>query len=65
MKRISLKAARVAAGLTQHELARHLGLCRATVAAVERGVRKPKNEYILAFCKVTGFSAEDLLCPKI
>lgn len=65
MERISMKAARVAAGYTQETLARRLGVTRATVASFERGDRKPKPQYILAFCMVTGFSEQELLCPKI
>lgn len=65
MKKISLKAARVAAGLTQEALAEQIGVTRYTVAAIENGDRKPQRQYILAFCVVTGFAEQDLLCPEI
>lgn len=64
MDKISLKAARVAAGYTQEGLARLMGVQRQTVAAYERGERKPKQLYIEAFCTITGFSERDLLCPE-
>ena len=64
MDKISMRAARVAAGYTQETLARRLGVTRQTVATYERGDRKPKQKYLLAFCMVTGFSEQELLCPE-
>ena len=65
MKQISMKAARVSAGLTQAELAERLGVTRTTVASFENGDRQPKKWYILALCVITGFSEQDILCPEV
>lgn len=64
MKQITLAAARVAAGLTQDDLARKMGVSRSSVTNWERGktVMRPASFY--AFCYITGFDARDIILPE-
>ncbi|MDO4648985.1 MAG: helix-turn-helix transcriptional regulator [Eubacteriales bacterium] len=64
MAKIPVKAARVAAGLTQESLAEKLGVSRATIIALESGETEFKPLYLYAFCHVTGFSEDDILLPE-
>lgn len=41
-----LRETRRSAGLTQMELARHLGVSQSTVSRVERGTVKPSSDYL-------------------
>lgn len=63
MAKIPMKAARVAAGFTQDELADKMGVSRQTVIDWESGKRKIKPVYLYMFCGVTGFSEDDILLP--
>lgn len=64
MTKIPMNAARVAAGFTQEELAKKLGVSRSTVLHIENGKAEVKPVYLYAFCQVTGFSEDDILLPK-
>lgn len=64
MAKIPMNAARVAAGFTQEELAKKLGVSRTTVLHIENGKTEVKPVYLYAFCQVTGFSEDDILLPK-
>lgn len=50
MLKISLKAARVNAGLTQKEVAKHLKVSNKTIHNWENGITSPSFEYIDALC---------------
>ena len=50
MAKIPFNAARVAAGLTQQELAE------------KREIRTP---YLYLFCTITGFTEDDIILPKV
>ena len=64
MKKITLAGARASANLTQEELAKELGVSRATVNAWETG-RKPMGTIqFIAFCAVTGFEKDDIFLPE-
>ncbi len=63
MPKISLRAARVNAGLSQEEMARRLGVTREAVASWETGRVKIKDIHLYAICHVTGFAPEDLFLP--
>lgn len=63
MAKIPLKAARVAAGFTQDELADKMGVSRQTIIDWESGKREIKTAYFYMFCGVTGFSEDDILLP--
>ena len=65
MARISLKAARVAAGMTQKELAEKLGVSRESIVNWETGNTPMKIVYLYAFCHVTGFSEDDIILPEM
>ena len=58
--RISLKALRVNAELTQAELATSLNVSKKTIAAWESGKTKPKTDKIDAICKLFGVSYDDV-----
>jgi DNA-binding XRE family transcriptional regulator len=64
MAKIPLNAARVAAGLTQEELAKKMGVSRQTVINWEVGKQEIKTAYLYAFRHVTGFTEDDILLPK-
>jgi putative transcriptional regulator len=65
MAKIPINAARVAAGLTQEELAEKMGVSRQTIINWETGKQEMKTLYLYAFCHVTGFSEDDILLPKM
>lgn len=64
MAKIPLKAARVAAGLTQGELAEKLGMNRTTIVKIENGDLAVRPVFLYAFCQVTGFKEDDILLPE-
>lgn len=63
MAKIPLVAARVAKGLTQAELAKEMGVSRETVVAWETGQRQIKPAYLYLFCRITGFTEDDIILP--
>lgn len=63
MAKITMEAARVNAGYTQAELADRMGVSRATVIDWESGKREIKTAYLFMFCRLTGFSEDDILLP--
>jgi len=56
-----LWACRLAAGLTQRQLAEAMGGSQATVGRLERGDRGAYPKTILRLCEVIGVAPEDLL----
>ena len=65
MAKIPFNAARVAAGLTQQELADKMGISRSTVNDWETGKREIRTAYLYLFCSITGFSEDDIILPNI
>ncbi len=63
MAKITLKAARVNAGLSQEKLAEFLGISRKMVADWELGKAEMRPAYLMAICYITGFSTDDILMP--
>lgn len=63
MKKIPIKAARVAAGLTQKEMAEKMGVERQSIQKWENGERVMKIPYFKLFCRITGFEEDDLILP--
>lgn len=57
----ALQQARGARGLTQEDAARHLGVARTTVTAIEKGDRKVKPAELVALATLYGRSVNDLL----
>lgn len=64
MPKISLRAARINAGLTQGKMAERLGVSMRTVVAWETGEKQIRPGYVHAYADITGFSADDFLLPK-
>ena len=64
MAKITLEAARVNANLTQAELADKMEVSRQTVIDWESGKRKMKTAYFYMFCRITGFTEDDILLPE-
>lgn len=61
----NIKAARKAAGMTQHELAVALGRGDAmTVSRWERGEHRPSDEYLIALADVFGLSVADFFSDE-
>lgn len=56
-----LKASRLAAGLTQDELAKATGMNRATIANVEAGRHAVTIKQVRPLAKALGLAPEDLL----
>lgn len=57
---IRLKEVRIAAGLTQAELAERVGVSRKTVNTVENGVFIPSTLLALGMARALGVKVEDL-----
>lgn len=64
LAKIPLKAARVAAGMTQEELAEKIGVSRSSVIKWESGETKIRPVNLYAFCAATGFTEDDILLPE-
>lgn len=63
--RISLKAARVNAGLSQREAAARLGICRETLGNYEAGITTPDWDVVKRIEEVYGLSAENIFLIEI
>ena len=63
-KRIPLKAARVAAGLTQEELAQKMEVSRQSIINWENGDSEIKLAFLRLYCDITGFSVDDIILPS-
>lgn len=63
MPKITLRAARVNAGLTQGEMAEKLGVSLTTLNCWENGRKSIRPAYLYAICQITGFSPEDIFFP--
>lgn len=60
MPQITLKAARVNAGLTQAEAAKKIGVSVSTLKNWEKGVTFPKQPHILKICEVYGIQYDHI-----
>jgi len=56
-----LRAARVAAGWSQEELADRAGISRNYVSLLERNEKSPTVDVLLAVCRALGVSAADII----
>lgn len=60
--KISLKAARVNAGLTQKDVCNKLKITEKTLIDWERGNKEIKTISLIALCSVYGIEVDDILC---
>lgn len=60
MRKFSIEAARVSAGLTQEQLAERMGVSRVSVGNWERGKKKISRKHFLSFLEVTGFEEDEI-----
>lgn len=60
MVKISIRAARVNANLSQKEAADHLGVSNKTLGNWENGVTFPPADKILSICELYGVSYDNL-----
>lgn len=56
----SIRAVREAAGMTQAELARHVGVTRQTLIAIEQGRYSPTLELAFQIARAFGVGLDDL-----
>lgn len=64
MRQISVKAARVASGMSQAELADKMGVSRNTICFWENNKRGMTKSHLIAFCTLTGFDEDEIFLPK-
>ena len=62
--KIHVNAARVNTGMSQEELARLMGVSRQTVISWENDKREMSTPQLFMFCRITGFSEDDIILPK-
>ena len=65
MRKISLAAARVNAGLTQDELRRKVGVSKNILIDWEKGRKVPTMEQLERYCKECGCSVSDVDCKVL
>lgn len=62
--KITLKAARVNAGMTQSEAAEAAGVTVQTVCNWENGKTEPSPLDVFGLCSIYGVSVDDIFLPK-
>ena len=63
MKKLSLKAARVNAGLTQEEAAQAINVTGKTLISWEKGVTHPTVDKLLRLCSIYDVQISDIFMP--
>ena len=63
MKKLSLKAARVNAGLTQEEAAQTINVTGKTLISWEKGVTHPTVDKLLRLCSPYDVQISDIFIP--
>lgn len=63
--KISMRAARVNADISQGEMARRLGKSQNTVLAWELGRKAPRIDELQAYCNECGCSISDIALPTV
>ena len=61
IERLGIKELRLAAGLTQEQLAKKMGLDQGAISHWERGKNNPLRKYHKKLAKVLGVTVDDLL----
>ena len=62
---LRLQEARKATGMTQQEVADHLGMARTTVVAIEKGERKVTSHEVVQFAKLYKRAVSDLVSKRV
>jgi len=62
---LRLQEARKATGMTQQEVADHLGMARTTVVAIEKGERKVTSQEVVQFAKLYKRAVSDLVSKRV
>lgn len=62
---ISLRAARVNAGLSQKEMAKRMDRSQNTVCAWERGDKIPRVDELNLYCSICGCETSDIILPAL
>jgi len=61
--RLSLRAARVNAGLTQESLATRIGVSKTTINSWESGKTSPDVKHLRMVCEITGIPMDYIFLP--
>ena len=64
MPKITLKAARINAGMTQANVAKKMNVHANTLASWEKGVTEPSWGEFVFLCDLYGFDTEDIFLPQ-
>lgn len=65
MAKLTMKAARVNAGLTQKEAAKRFGISNKTLSSWESGVSSPRADQVTEICECYGIPYDDIIfLPK-
>lgn len=59
-----VQAARIARGLTQDELAEHIGVTGKSISNIERGIANPEFESIYLLFRYLGINVNDVFFPE-
>lgn len=62
--RVSLKAARVNADMTQDQAGKALGVSKSTIINWERGDSSPKYEMMLKICSLYNVPLDNIILPE-
>lgn len=62
--KITLKAARVNAGLTQQQAANKIGISQVAIVHWEKGIAAPRVQNFLRACTVYGVAPNNVFLPK-
>lgn len=65
MKNNKLKAARVAMGMTQQDLASKVSVSRQTIVMIESGKYNPTLKLCVQICKALGKTLDDLFWDEV
>ena len=65
LDQITMKAARVNAGLTQKQMADRMHRNNNTVMAWERGHKMPRADEFKKYCEICGVETSDVLLPEV
>lgn len=65
MRKISMAAARVDAGMTQSEMAKAVGVSKNSIVDWEKGRKHPNLEQFERYCKACGWKTSEVDCKVL